>query len=107
MKLGWQQDGRCQDILDETPEHAETADRKEDCRAKEGTTGFSKFGEKQSIISALVRGRGVAEWKVVTFWLYLFWYNIDTIHCSNHLVKLNPGAWRVPGYVSRRCGGLK
>lgn len=71
MKLGWQQDGGCQNILDETPEHAETAARK-DCRAKEGTTGFSNFGENQSIMSALVWGRGFSEWKVVTFWLYFF-----------------------------------
>lgn len=67
-------------MLDETSEHAETAARKEDCRAKEGTTGFSNFGEKRSIMSALVWGRGFGEWKVVAFWLYFFCYNMETIH---------------------------
>lgn len=79
MKLGWQQDEGCQNMLGETPEHAETAARKEDCGAKEGTTGFSNFGGKQSIMSALVWGRGFAELKVVAFWLYFFHYNMEII----------------------------
>lgn len=72
MKLGWQQDGGCQNMLDETPEHAETAATKEDCGEKEGTTGFGNFGEKQGILSALVWGSGFAEWKGVAFWLFFF-----------------------------------
>lgn len=67
VKLDWQQDGGCQNISDETPVHAETAARKDNCRAKEGTTGFSNFGEKQSIMSTLVWGRGFAEGKVDFF----------------------------------------
>lgn len=47
-------------------------------------------------------------WLPSGFFFFFFPYNMETICWSNHLVKLNlchPGAWRVPAYVSRSCGG--
>lgn len=109
MKLGWQQDRRCQNTVDETPEHAETATKK-DCKAKEGTTGFSNFGENQSIMSALVWGRGFGEWKVVALWLYFYFAITWRPSKIKPSCEVKPISFRsLEGscllQVSRRCGG--